>query len=318
VTFPARKPDQAVVLLTVATLFWGLSFPLTKSWQLAVGDLNWSESLSATTLIGLRIGSALILFVMFRPGLVLRPSWQAHAAGFGLGLINFCGFILQIIGLSSTTPANCGFYTSLASVWTPILAWLVFREQVRVPTLIGLCLAMAGAAVLGIDTNGAWTLGRGETITLISSMVFAVMIVSLDRVGKRFPSGHLTAGYLAGTGFPALVIAISLAVHNPGWSVWQEQLRLVLARPAVARDVVLLTILCTVMATHLLTVYQPRMPAARAALIYLLEPVFAACFSLGIGHDELTMRLILGGGFILCGNLVVEMPRLWREFRRPA
>ncbi|HEV8062014.1 MAG TPA: DMT family transporter, partial [Gemmataceae bacterium] len=199
-TFPARKPDQAVVMLTVATLFWGLSFPLTKSWQLAVDDLNWSESLSATTLIALRIGSALLLFVLFRPGLVLKPTWQAHAAGFGLGLINFCGFILQVIGLASTTPANCGFYTSLASVWTPILAWLIFREQVRVPTLIGLCLGMVGAAVLGINADGAWTLGRGETITLISSMAFAVMIVLLDRVGKQFPSGHLTTGYLAGTG----------------------------------------------------------------------------------------------------------------------
>ncbi|HEV8060832.1 MAG TPA: EamA family transporter, partial [Gemmataceae bacterium] len=116
----------------------------------------------------------------------------------------------------------------------------------------------------------------------------------------------------------ALVMALALAAHDPGWSIWQEQLRLVLARPAVARDVVLLTILCSVVATHFLTVYQPRMSAARAALIYLLEPVFAACFSLGIGHDELTTRLVLGGGFILFGNLVVEMPRLWREFRRPA
>jgi drug/metabolite transporter (DMT)-like permease len=52
-------------------------------------------------------------------------------------------------------------------------------------------------------------------------------------------------------------------------------------------------------------------------LVYLLEPVFAACFSLGIGHDQMTVRLALGGGFILFGNLVVEMPRLWREFRRP-
>ena len=189
--------------------------------------------------------------------------------------------------MSSTTPANCGFYTSLASVWTPILAWLVFREQVRVPTLVGLCLGVMGAAVLGVDTEAGWTLGRGETITLLSSVIFAIMIVTLDRVGKRFPSGHLTAGYLAGTGAPALVMALGLAARDPGLSIWQEQVSIVLARPAVVRDVLLLTILCTVLATHFLTVYQPLMPAARAALVYLLEPVFAACFSLSIGHDAL-------------------------------
>jgi drug/metabolite transporter (DMT)-like permease len=304
-------------MLTVATLFWGLSFPLTKSWQLAVEDLNWSETLSATTLISLRIVSALFLFLLFRPSLVLKPSWQAHVAGFALGLINFAGFSLQVIGLAFITPANSGFYTSLASVWTPVLAWIFLREPVRLPTLIGLCLGMAGAAVLGVDAEAGWSLGRGETLTLVSTVIFAVMIVALDRLGKRFPSGHLTASYLAGTGLPALIVALVLAARGPSLNVWHEQVSMVLARPAVARDVVLLTILCTVLATHFLTVYQPRLPAARAALVYLSEPVFAACFSLGIGHDTLTLRLILGGAFILFGNLVVEMPRLWREFRRP-
>ena len=156
-TFPARKPDQAVVMLTMATLFWGLSFPLTKSWQLAVDDLNWSESLSATTLIALRIGSALVLFVLFRPGLLVRPTWQAHAAGFGLGLINFCGFILQVIGLASTTPANCGFFTSLASVWTPILAWLVFREKGAPPDVDRALPGLGGGG--GAGHQRAWRMG---------------------------------------------------------------------------------------------------------------------------------------------------------------
>ncbi len=311
----ARMPDQAVVMLTMATLFWGLSFPLTKSWQLAVGDTRWSDTLSATTLIALRIAPALVLFALFWPRLVLRPTWRAHAAGFALGLINFAGFILQVVGLASTTPANCGFYTSLASVWTPILAWLAFREPVRLPMMIGLCLGIVGAAILGVKEDAGWALGRGESIVLLSSVIFAIMIVALDRVGKHFPSGHLTAGYLAATGLPALLLALWLADGNPGIVIWRDQVRDILTRPAVARDLVLLTVLCTVLATHWLTIYQPRMSAARAALVYLLEPVFAACFSLGIGHDTWNVPLMVGGTFVLLGNLVVELPRLWREFR---
>jgi drug/metabolite transporter (DMT)-like permease len=305
-------------MLTLATLFWGMSFPLTKSWQLAVDDMHWSELLSATTLITIRFTAALVIFSVFRPALVLNLQWKAHASGFGLGLINSSGFMLQIVGLASTTPANSGFYTSLASVWTPIMAWLAFRAPVGAPTLVGLTLGMAGAAVLGIQPEAGWALGHGEALTLLSSLIFSILIVSLDRVGKRFPSGHLTAGFLMGTWLPATVVALVLASQNPGWYSWQNQVRQALTRPAVARDVILLTIFCSVLANYLFTVYQPRLTPARAALIYLLEPVFAACFSMSIGHDQLTPRLALGGGFILLGNVIVETPKLWREFRRPA
>lgn len=305
-------------MLTVATLLWGMSFPLTKSWQLAVEDTKWSDPLSATTLITVRFGAALVLFLLFRPALVFRPTWLAHAAGFGLGLINSAGFILQVVGLATTTPANSGFYTSLASVWTPILAWLAFRAPVGTPTLMGLGLGVIGAAVLGIEPESGWSLGHGEAITLLSSVIFAIMIVTLDRAGKHFPSGHLTGGFLLGTGLPAAVVALCLAAQSPGWWTWQAQVRAVMARPAIARDVLLLSILCSLVATHFFTVYQPRLTPARAALIYLLEPVFATLFSMSIGHDELTLRLALGGGFILLGNFVVDTPKLWREFRRPA
>ena len=245
-------------------------------------------------------------------------TWRAHATGTALGCLNFLGFILQVVGLASTTPANCGFYTSLASVWAPILAWVILREKVRLPTLIGLCLGVVGAGVLGLGNAAGWSLGRGEVLTLSSSFVFGTLIVALDRLGKQFPSGHLTAGYLAGTGLPAFWVAIVLAHSQSGLQTWVMQVHTALTRPAVVRDVALLTIFCSVLATHFFTVYQPRLSAARASLIYLLEPVFATCLSLSIGHDSLSARLVVGGGFILCGNLVVELPRLWREFRRPA
>jgi drug/metabolite transporter (DMT)-like permease len=70
----------------------------------------------------------------------------------------------------------------------------------------------------------------------------------------------------------------------------------------------MLTVFCSVLAFHWMMTYQPRVAAARAALIYLLEPVFASCFSILWGLDDLTLRLLLGGGLIMGGNLLVELP----------
>ena len=56
--------------------------------------------------------------------------------------------------------------------------------------------------------------------------------------------------------------------------------------------------------------YQPLVPPSRAALIYLLEPVFASVVSVWWGYEELSTALVLGGVLILTGNLLVELPRL--------
>jgi drug/metabolite transporter (DMT)-like permease len=96
------------------------------------------------------------------------------------------------------------------------------------------------------------------------------------------------------------------------WSTWLLD---ILQQPAVARDVLLLTILSTIVATHLMSTYQPRVSASRAALIYLLEPVFAAVVSIIVGHDTVTGRLLLGGALILGGNALVELPLWIRSMR---
>ena len=77
--------------------------------------------------------------------------------------------------------------------------------------------------------------------------------------------------------------------------------------PPAWRDLALLTLFSTVLATHWLVIYQPRVPANRAAVIYLLESVFAAAFSILWGHDRVTLPLALGGVLIVTGVLLVEL-----------
>ena len=81
-----------------------------------------------------------------------------------------------------------------------------------------------------------------------------------------------------------------------------------LSAPRTAWSVVALATLPTAVAFHWMNSYQPLVPASRAALIYLLEAVFAAAFSVMLGIDKLTARLVLGGALIIAGNVLVEVP----------
>jgi drug/metabolite transporter (DMT)-like permease len=302
-------------MLVVVTLLWGLSFPLTKSWQGAAKNCPGGELLASSTLIAVRMFPALLLLVVCKPRLLRAPTRREHLTGAIIGLAFWAGFTLQVWGLARTTPALSGFITSLASAWVPLLALVFLRIPVAGVTLLGLGLGVAGTAVLGIDTEAGWKLGGGEGRTLLATGLFAIQILLLDRLGKRVRSEHLTVAFLAVTGLLGAALVVALAVAGPGLGAWLSWLIDLLSQGAVARDVILLIVLPTVLAFHWMNVYQPHVSAGRAALIYLLEPVFATVFSVMWGYDPVTVRLFLGGGLILAGNLLIEVP-YWVQRRR--
>jgi drug/metabolite transporter (DMT)-like permease len=257
---------------------------------------------------------ALLLLGAVRPRLILGPAVREHAGGLLLGGVFFAGFTLQTWGLAWTTPALSAFFTCLCSVWMPPLAWLLLRERLVPLVLLGLGVAVCGCAVL---VEGQWRLGRGELLTLLASFLFAGQMLLLNALGKDAEPAHLSAGFLAGTGLLAWVgvlVAASLGPGLPAWWAWTEGM---LRTPEVLRSVVCLAILPTALAFHWMNSYQPQTPPGRAALIYLLEPVFSSVFSVWWGYDDLTVPLVAGGVLILAGNLLVEAPR-WLAFPRPA
>jgi drug/metabolite transporter (DMT)-like permease len=307
---------RATLLLVVVTLLWGMSFPLMKSWQNAAKDAPGGEALASTTLIALRMILAMLVLAPLKPGLVYRPTRREQLTGAAIGFVFWAGFSLQVWGLAQTTPALSGFITSLGSAWVPLLALVFLRTQIAGVTLAGLGVGAAGTAVLGLDWQHGWALGGGEGRTLLASVLFAVEILLLDRLGKRVRSDHLTMPFMAVTAVLATALTLALAAAGPGVGAWLAWLIDLLSRPAVVRDLVLLVLLPTALAFHWMNVYQPRVSAGRAALIYLLEPVFAAAFSVAWGHDDLTARLFLGGGLILAGNLLIEVPYWVQHWRR--
>jgi drug/metabolite transporter (DMT)-like permease len=138
----------------------------------------------------------------------------------------------------------------------------------------------------------------------------------LDCLGQRLEPGHLSIGFLGTAGLLGLSGVVALASAGPGLGVWRDWLADMLGRPEVLRSLVCQVILPTVLGFHWMNTYQPLVSPTRAALIYLLEPVFTAVFSVWVGHDKLTWPLIYGGTLILAGNVLVELPRwlpLWRR-----
>jgi drug/metabolite transporter (DMT)-like permease len=311
-----QSESFAAAMLVVACLCWASFFSLCKNWQEAAHACPGGELLASLTLLGVRTLIALPILVALRPRLLIKASMREIGVGLVLGALNCVGNIFQVWGLASTSPALSGFFTSLASLWVPILAFVCLRLPVARATWAGMVMGIAGLATLGINQDASWGMGFGDGLTVLASFAFALFILSLDRLGRSVNSSRLTLILIAATGLPTLFLAVGLAAWQGQLLPWLTWLVEILRQPEVARDVLLLTMLSTILATHLMSTYQPRVPASRAALTYLLEPVFAAGLSIIVGHDSVSGRLLLGGTLILGGNTLVELPLWIRNARR--
>ncbi len=301
--------NHASWMLVAVTALWGFSFTWTKAWQDAAEKTlpcPGGELLSALTLIALRMPLALLMLGVARPSLVLNPTRKELSGGVVLGLVFLSGFILQTWALAGTTPALSGFFTSLCSVWVPFLA-LALGDRVRLPTVVGLAVAAAGCAALVWTDDKGWKFGWGEWLTAAASVIFAVQLMMLDRIGKGLEPAHLSAGFFAAIGGGAFVGAVLVAAAGPGLGAWLAWAGRMLALPWMAVYVLSLASFPTVLAFHWMNEFQPKVDPSRAALIYLLEPVFTAVVSVISGYDEITYPLVLGGLLILAGNAVVAL-----------
>lgn len=335
---------KATLILVLVTVLWGLSFPLMKIWQnigedIQKGDLSGESAsqtkqteakvepefpvgalLSGSTLIAIRMLLAAGILAAIQPGLATRPTLREHGYGALLGVIFVAGFIFQVWGIGYTTPAMSAFITSLGSAWAPLIAWLCLGIRAPMLTVIGLAIGVAGTVRLGLEPENGWAIlgsslswqdrggfGRGEALTLVASVLFGVQILSLDRIGRRVRADHLTIGFFVAGGAAALVLAIATALSGPGLGPWLDWTGTMLTNGKVATALAVLILLPTILAFHWMNIYQPCVPATRAALIYLLEPIFSTCFSIPFKLDQLTARLVEGGSLILAGNLLVEL-----------
>jgi drug/metabolite transporter (DMT)-like permease len=314
-TSPRGAFGPSLVLVFV-TFCWGMSFTLMKDWHDNAGDCPGGAPVAGLTMIALRMALALVILAVVQPHLFWRPDRQARRAGFWIGLAFFSGFALQVSGLAKTTPARSGFITSLSSAFVPVGIWLAFRTRVGALTAVGLIIGVVGAALLSFagDDVVAADSTLGDALTLVAAFFFTVQVILLDRLGRAVPAGHITVSFFVTCGVLAAASALFLAAiagSGPGELIaW---VGVMLAKPGMALKLSTLTVVSTVLAFGLMNAYQPKVPASRAALIYLLESVFSSLISVAAGFDEPTWPLFLGGSLILAGNLLVELPNLRRR-----
>lgn len=284
------SPVKADLALAAVVLVWGTSFVIVKE---ALADA------SPLMFLLLRFGVAALVLL---PLLGRRLNWREPAAaraGLVVGFLLFAGFVFQTIGLQHTTPTKSAFITSLSVPLVPLLLAVLSPRQLNARALLGIGVATVGMYFLTIPA-GSFSVERGDLITLFCAVGFACHIVALGRYAPRYGFASMAVWQVLAA-FVCILIVAPVA-SSAGLAslevVWTGKLLFALGVTAV---------LGTALAFSVQAWAQQYTSPTHAAVLFSLEPVFAAAFSYLVVGERLGGRGFLGAALILAGVLVTEL-----------
>lgn len=280
-----------VAVLVLITFVWGTTFVVVK---------EALDVLPVALLLALRftLSGLLFLWVPFRRE-ALRPALI-------LGVLNFVGFGTQTLGLATTTASKAAFITGLSVILTPLAGAALFRARVPARAWAAACLALAGLGLMTLTDGGVAGVNGGDPWVLLTAVAYALYIVYLGRAVEAAPALSLAAMQHV----PMAALAWLFALPHVG------ELPDV---PASAWGAVAyLAVVCTALVAVAQTYAQRVVPAHLAALIFVLEPVFAAVFAFLLLGERLGALGWLGGGLVVAAMAVAELRPKRRRARRLA
>ena len=291
---------QAVVALNAATLIWGSQHAVIK-------DVVEAASPSSTNAARFLIAAAAAL--PWLPGAPWRaPSANATAAwtaGLELGCWSFLGFALQAVGLQYTTASRSAFLLYLNVKLVPLLALLLYGRQSPLRTWASAALALCGTALLSYDGGPP---NLGDAWSVAAALASASFILRLEEAAGTAAPDEINAATIFTSALltSAWAFAEVFLLEDGGGA--PRALELATALGENALPLLYLALVTTAAAQWLQALGQSRVGANDAAVIYALDPVYAAGFSYLLLDETLGPQGIAGAGVVLSAVLLSRLP----------
>lgn len=162
-------------LLFLTALIWGTAFVTQAKGMESMGPFTFT---AARSLLGGLVLLPVIFFRRSREAEKKPIPWRITLiGGICCGLALTSAGLFQQFGIMGTTVGKSGFITALYIIFTPILGIFLKRKASLIVWIAALA-AIVGMYLLCID--GSFTIGTGDLLVLICSVLFAVHILVID------------------------------------------------------------------------------------------------------------------------------------------
>lgn len=276
--------NLSAVLLLLVTVGWGTTFPLLKS--------------LATDLNGIEISTfRFLLAALCVLPLLIKAPRRTWVDGAILGGLALASYVSQAYGLQHISSNRSAFITSLNVLMVPFLG-LMFGGRLSLLVLLAACIAVAGIGLMSWESGGNLA---GDGATIVCAFAYAAYVVVLSRCSNKHEARYLAATQIAVMGAAAIT-----------WMLFESRGAMELAALAARAQPHFMTLLylgfvATAGMLFLQAVAQRNVSADKAAVIYAMEPVFAALFGWLWLNELLGWRGLAGGALVIAALILSEI-----------
>ncbi|OTW85827.1 EamA/RhaT family transporter [Bacillus toyonensis] len=290
-----KKEWLAPLALLFVSFIWGATFVVVQNAMSFVGPFTFN---------GLRFlfAGIILLFVqmIFSQKTSKQDIKQSSFAGLIVGFFLCVGYLLQTFGLLYTTSSKAGFLTGLSIVMVPILSFIFLKQKATIFVVLGITVATAGLYLL--TAADSFQLNIGDILVLGCAIAFAAHILINGFYSKKISPLLLSTSQVLTVGIFSSICAFLFEDWEIFFSIslWTNH--------SFLFALFLTSLFATSIAFFIQTSAQKHTSPTRVAIIFAMEPVFAALTGVLVANEQLSMSAIFGCLCIFLGMIFVELP----------
>jgi drug/metabolite transporter (DMT)-like permease len=267
----------SVLSLLFVTVVWGATFPVLK---IATAQLSGIETSALRFLLA---ALCMLPWAVRAP----RHTWKDGAL---LGALVLFSYVAQAYGLQFISSNRSAFLTSLNVLMVPLLG-VVFGNSLSWRVLLAALLACTGIGLMSWD--GGANL-RADAATVAGAAGYALYVIVLSARAARHEARSLAATQIV---WMALIGGLWMLLDAAG----TDRLQTLGSRLSleILWGLAYLGIVATAAMLFLQARAQTHVSADKAALIYAMEPVFAALFAWVWLSEGLSLRAGVGAAVVV-------------------
>jgi drug/metabolite transporter (DMT)-like permease len=277
-----KKFGLALAALFLTTVLWGTSFIITKTITKDVPIFAYLTLRYSIALVGL-------IPILYR---FKRINKKTLYGGIITGILYYISMVFQTYGLQTTTAGKTGFITGLGTVLVPFVMWFAYKKKVKLRIWIAVVLSTLGMGFLLLEGESGVFIG--DMLILVCAVFYAFFVVANDDFVRKVDIYLFSFVQLA---ILSLLSLGSSFVLNENWSMTPITIDFWLIILYMGLGVTTLTFLFQ-------NYGQQYLSPTKTAIIFTLEPVFAALFGVLFGKEIITIFGLIGATMIFTALLI--------------